>query len=122
MPRPPSPRRITHAPPAVYFKPAGIPIRDLDEIELGADELEALRLADVEDLYHTDAAARMAVSRQTFDRIVRRAHVKIATALVHGHALRILRPVANPVDVPSRTLEPPCRPHPTARRKTSRRS
>lgn len=53
------------------------------------DELEALRLADCEDMYHEDAARCMGISRQTFDRIVRRAHRKVAEALVNGHALRI---------------------------------
>lgn len=66
-------------------------MRDLDEVSLGADELEALRLADVEDLYHEAAAQRMGVSRQTFDRIVRRARMKVSDALVHGRALRIER-------------------------------
>jgi predicted DNA-binding protein (UPF0251 family) len=94
MPRPLCPRRIGHRPPADYFKPAGIPIRDLLEVELGADEVEALRLADFEGLYREEAASRMKVSRQTFDRIVRRARAKVAEALVGGHALRILRPNA----------------------------
>ncbi len=94
MPRPPCPRRIAHHPPCDFFKPAGIPLYELEEVVLAADELEAVRLADVEDLFHTDAAARMGVSRQTFDRIVRRARVKIARALVRGHALRILRATA----------------------------
>lgn len=89
MPRPLCPRRITHQPPSSYFKPAGIPLRELQEIVLGADEMEAVRLADVEDLYHAEAAKRMKVSRQTFDRIVRRARQKIAQALVNGQALRI---------------------------------
>lgn len=89
MPRPPCPRRIEHSPPALYFKPAGIPLRDIEEIELGADELEALRLADCEGLYNQDAAKCMGVSRQTFDRIIRRAREKTARALVNGLALRI---------------------------------
>ena len=92
MVRPLCPRHIAHRPPANYFKPAGIPLCELQEVELGADEMEALRLADVEDLYHTEAAKRMKVSRQTFDRIVRRAHAKVAEALVHGRALRVLQP------------------------------
>ncbi len=92
MPRPLCPRRIAHRPPATYFKPAGIPLRDLEEIELAADELEALRLADVEDLYHAEAARKMGVSRQTFDRIVRSARRKVSRALVMGQALRILVP------------------------------
>ncbi len=92
MSRPCCPRHIAHRPPANYFKPAGIPLCELQEVELAADEMEALRLADVEDLYHTEAAKRMKVSRQTFDRIVRRAHAKVAEALVHGRALRMLQP------------------------------
>jgi predicted DNA-binding protein (UPF0251 family) len=95
MPRPLCPRRIAHRPPATYFKPAGIPLYDLQEITLAADEMEAVRLADDEDLYNIEAAERMGVSRQTFDRIVRRARRKIAAALVHGQALRILRPAAS---------------------------
>lgn len=63
---------------------------DLKETELAADELEALRLVDVEDLYHVEAAARMGISRQTLDRIVAKARKKVAGALVRGEALRIL--------------------------------
>ena len=94
MSRPLCPRRIAHHPPCDFFKPAGIPLYELEEVVLAADELEALRLADVEDLFHTVASARMGVSRQTFDRIVRRARMKVARALVLGHALRIIKPAA----------------------------
>lgn len=100
MPRPLCPRRITHRPPADYFKPAGIPLRELREIPLAADEMESLRLADHEHLYNIDAAVRMGVSRQTFDRIVRRARRKVAEALVLGQALRILRPVSSRATIP----------------------
>lgn len=89
MPRPPCPRHIAHQPPSTYFKPAGIPLRDLKEISLAADEMEAVRLADERDLYNIDAAKLMGVSRQTFDRILRKAHNKIASALVNGQALKI---------------------------------
>ena len=89
MPRPPCPRIISHAPPATFFKPAGIPLRELREILLADDEIEAIRLADCEDLYHADAARRMGVSRQTFDRILKQARRKFADALVNGHALRL---------------------------------
>jgi len=64
---------------------------DLQEVELAVDELEALRLADLDGLYRKDAAVQMRVSRQTFDRIVRSARTKVAKALVGGHALRILQ-------------------------------
>lgn len=74
---------------ASYFKPQGIPMRDLDEVALELDEIEAIRLADLEELYQADAAAKMGVSRQTFGNIIARAHKKVATALLHGKALRI---------------------------------
>jgi predicted DNA-binding protein (UPF0251 family) len=106
MPRPPCPRLIRHRPPADYFKPAGIPLRDLEEIELAADEVEALRLADFEGLYREDAAERMQVSRQTFDRIVRRARAKVAEALVNGHALRIVHPADETAAGKSATSKP----------------
>ncbi|KAF0093723.1 MAG: DNA-binding protein [Puniceicoccaceae bacterium 5H] len=91
MPRPPCPRRIDGRPPADYFKPAGIPLRQLEEVELAPEEWEALRLADVEQLYRAEAAERMDVSRQTFDRIVRKARAKVAGALLNGQALRLQR-------------------------------
>ncbi len=93
MSRPLCPRHIAHQPPCDFFKPAGIPLYELEEVVLGADELEAIRLADVEDLFHGAAATHMGVSRQTFYRIVRRARMKIGRALVKGLALRILKPV-----------------------------
>lgn len=74
-----------------YFKPAGTPLCDLKEIVLEADEFEAVRLTDLEGLYHAEAADQMKVSRQTVDRILIRAHRKIAQALVMGMALRIAR-------------------------------
>jgi predicted DNA-binding protein (UPF0251 family) len=64
-------------------------MRNLDEVALELDEIEAIRLADLEALYQVDAAARMGVSRQTFGNIINRAHKKVATALLHGKALRI---------------------------------
>jgi predicted DNA-binding protein (UPF0251 family) len=62
----------------------------LDEVVLGVDELEAIRLADLEGLYQELAAEKMDVSRQTFGRIVAAAHQKVAEALVRGKALKIV--------------------------------
>jgi len=61
----------------------------LEEIGLTLDELEAIRLADLEGLYQEDAAVKMNVSRQTFGNIINSAHKKIADALLNGKALRI---------------------------------
>jgi uncharacterized protein len=89
VPRPPCRRRVEGSPVAVLFKPAGIPARELEEVVITLDELEAIRLADVERLYQEAAAARMAVSRPTFGRILDEARRKLAGALVQGKAIRI---------------------------------
>lgn len=89
MPRPCCMRHVATLPPADFFKPAGVPCRDLEIVTLALDELEALRLADLEGLYQEDASARMNVSRQTFARIIEAARRKAADALIHGKALRL---------------------------------
>lgn len=89
MPRPFKCRRVRCKPDANYFKPRGIPLSDLQEIGLGLDELEAIRLADLEGLYQEDAAKKMNISRQTFGNIIAAAHKKIADAIVNGKALKI---------------------------------
>ncbi len=89
MPRPKRCRRIAEEPGYRIFKPAGVPASGIEELVLGLDELEAIRLADVEGLYQEDAAAEMNVSRQTFGRILASARRKVANALVNGKALRI---------------------------------
>jgi len=60
-----------------------------DLIVLESDEAEALRLADLENLYQENAARLMGISRQTFGRILDRAHRKVADALLNGKALKI---------------------------------
>ena len=76
-------------PRASFFKPAGVPARVLEQVDLTVDELEALRLTDVEQLSHEEAAGRLGVSRQTVGRVVDSAHRKVADALVNGKALAI---------------------------------
>jgi predicted DNA-binding protein (UPF0251 family)/predicted Fe-Mo cluster-binding NifX family protein len=82
-------RRLGAPIPSRVFKPAGIPALELEEIVLGFDEAEAIRLADLEGLYQEAAARSMGVSRQTFGRIVECARRKIASAVLEGKALRI---------------------------------
>jgi len=89
MPRPCRCRRIRCRPDTSYFKPRGIPLDRLEEVSLALDELEAVRLADLEGLYQEDAAKKMSISRQTFGNIVDSAHRKIADALLHAKALKI---------------------------------
>ena len=89
MPRPKKCRSIKCKSSAYYFKPRGIPLVDLEDVVLAPDELEAIRLADHNGLYHDKAAAEMKVSRATFGRILRQARKKVAEALLMGKALRI---------------------------------
>jgi len=87
MARPCKCRRIGGEPPVTVFKPAGVPGRALQTVELPLDELEALRLADLEGLYQDSAAERMGVSRPTFSRLIAAARQKVADALLNSKAL-----------------------------------
>jgi predicted DNA-binding protein (UPF0251 family) len=89
MARPINCRRVGSLPESYYFKPRGIPPSVLKEVVLTVDEVEALRLADLESLYQEKAAEKMNVSRQTFGRIIDSAHKKVGEALVKGKALKI---------------------------------
>ncbi len=88
MPRPPKDRRIENIPEIKYFKPAGVPARNINEINLTLEEVEAIRLKDMEGLIQEDCAQHMRVSRPTFQRILTEARKKIAEALLTGQALR----------------------------------
>ncbi|MCK5146618.1 DUF134 domain-containing protein [bacterium] len=89
MPRPTKCRWISNRPQATLFKPQGLPMHQLQQVALAEDELEALRLADWENLSHEKAAEAMNVSRATFGRIVARARKNTADALIHGKAIAI---------------------------------
>jgi len=89
MPRPLKHRRVAFLPQATYFKPAGIPLRVLDEVQLSLEEAEAIRLKDLESLDQEAGAERMNVSRPTFQRVLASGRQKIADALLNGKAMRI---------------------------------
>jgi uncharacterized protein len=89
MPRPRKHRRVWHEPLPAIFKPVGVPLRRLATITLLHEELEALRLTDLEERYQDDAAEQMGVSRSTLQRIVAEARRKVTRALVEEAALRI---------------------------------
>jgi uncharacterized protein len=87
MPRPFKRRFVNGEPGATSFKPAGVPGRELATVELRFDELEAIRLADLEGLYQEEAAKQMGISRATFGRVLDGAHRKVADALLQGKML-----------------------------------
>jgi len=71
------------------FKPFGIPMRDLESVDLLYEEYEALRLADYENLTQEEAAKKMNISRPTFTRLYDKARKSIAKAFVEGKAIII---------------------------------
>jgi predicted DNA-binding protein (UPF0251 family) len=89
MPRPRKRRILAQTPRPAIYKPAGVPLDGLRRVSLLHEELEALRLADLEGLIQSDAARRMGISRSTFQRIVTRARHQVALALIEGYALQV---------------------------------
>lgn len=89
MVRPRKIRKIRFSPEVTYFKPRGIPLQSLRDVNLEHDEFEAIRLKYVENLGQTDCAKKMHISQSTFQRILTSANQKIAEALVKGMAIRI---------------------------------
>ena len=89
MTRPKIPRRLRFDPNVFYFKPRGIPLHQLEEVELLPDEIEALKLHDVDNLNQIKSAQKMNISQPTFARILNKAYKKIADAIINGKAIRI---------------------------------
>lgn len=87
--RPKKTRWVKCLPGERCFMPKCKPLNKLEGVCLTVDEFEAVRLSDLEQLYHVDAAKKMKVSRPTFSRIVASAHNKIADALVNVKAIKI---------------------------------
>ena len=87
MPRPKKPRLVSECPSLTSFIPEGASISG--EVFLSVEELEAIRLSDVERLDQESAAGLMQVSRQTYGRVLASARGVIGEALITGKALRI---------------------------------
>ena len=89
MVRPKRCRRVGFQPNITYFKPAGVRIKELDEVILAIDEFEAVRLKDLQGLDQDKCSGKMKISQPTFHRLVLSARKKIADAIVNGKAIRI---------------------------------
>jgi hypothetical protein len=89
MPKKKKVRQVAFDPEVTYFKPRGVALSSLKEISLNLDELEALRLVDLEDQEQTAAAKKMAISQSTLQRTLVKARKKVAQALVEGQAIKI---------------------------------
>ena len=79
-------RRVCAEPQTRWFRPE-CPTQQVQT--LSVEELEALRLCDLEGLEQEEAARMMEVSRGTFQRILYAARQKAASALVNGMSILI---------------------------------
>ena len=89
MARPIKCRKIKFFPDTTYFIPSGKEDQEVEEVRLKLEELEAIRLKDMEGLTQQECADIMEVSRQTFQNIIDSARKKIAIALTQGLAINI---------------------------------
>ena len=89
MPRPRIHRKVWFTPNVTYFKPAGVKLRALEESVVTIDELEALRLKELEDLGQEEAAKKIGISQPTFHRLISSARKKVADAVVNAKAIKI---------------------------------
>lgn len=72
-----------------FYKPQGVPLKSLDIVELSIEELEALRLKNIEDKSQDECAKIMKTSQSTFQRILSEAYRKVSIGLVEGKAIKI---------------------------------
>ncbi|MBE6023810.1 MAG: DUF134 domain-containing protein [Cellulosilyticum sp.] len=86
MARSPRCRRVCIEPMSKLFKING---QCKQQVTLGLEEVESIRLVDFEGLDQGEAASRMEVSRGTFQRILYEARKKVAEALVQGKNIAI---------------------------------
>ena len=89
MARPEKLRCVARLPSVGFFKPAGIPVNALQNVRLSLEELESIRLKDLDGLEQEEGAQKMHVSRPTFHRILESARKKLADALINGKAIQI---------------------------------
>lgn len=87
--RPTKWRKIENVPLIPYFVPSDKDSGEIPENILKLEELEAIRLKDLEGLEQSECAVKMEVSRPTFQRILLSAREKVADSLVNGKAIRI---------------------------------
>ena len=84
-------KNIKFEPNAVYFKPQGVPMRNLKIVEVSMEEIEAYRLRHIDKLEQIQGAEKMKTSTSTYQRILHSAYEKIADALINGKAIKIIK-------------------------------
>ncbi|MBN1298798.1 MAG: DUF134 domain-containing protein [Actinobacteria bacterium] len=89
MARPAIKKIVNTIPFYAYYKPQGIPMTNLEVEILNMEEIEALKLKDVENLEQEEAAEKMGISRSTFQRVIKSARYKLVNSVIEGKAIKI---------------------------------
>jgi uncharacterized protein len=84
-------RRVRFAFNEIYFKPRGIPLSSLEEVNISDEELETLRLRYIEKLDQEQAASKMGISQSQYQRDISTVLEKISKALIEGNAISITK-------------------------------
>lgn len=71
------------------FKPIGMPLKELEMVEIELDEFEAIRLCDLEEKSQIESSEVMQVSRGTVQRLLRSGRKKLVDALLHSKGIMI---------------------------------
>lgn len=82
-------RKVRLRPNVTYFKPAGIRMRELEEIVLTIEEFEVIRLVDFNGIGQIRAGNMMDISQPTLSRLLKSARKKLSEAIIKGKAIRI---------------------------------
>lgn len=84
-------RRIGYDFNEIYFKPRGIPLRELAEVKISNEEMETLRLRYIEKLDQATSAEKMGISQSQYQRDITSAMGKITKAFMDGDAINIAK-------------------------------
>lgn len=71
------------------FKPTGIPLSEMEIIDIEIDEIEAVRLCDYEGKSQIETAEIMEISRGTVQRLLNSGRRKILDGLLHLKAIKL---------------------------------
>lgn len=71
------------------MKPSGVPRIELEMVELGLDEFEAIRLCDYDGKSQIEASEQMNISRGTVQRLLQSGRYKLVDALLHSKGIMI---------------------------------
>ncbi|SHK09168.1 DUF134 domain-containing protein [Paramaledivibacter caminithermalis] len=90
MPRPKKWRRVCKLPDIKAYGPVNIDdVNDKDAVIMTVEELETIRLIDLEEMNQIDCAELMGVARSTVQRIYNDARRKIAKSIIAGKVLKV---------------------------------